>query len=654
MNPAQYTGLKDPCPATRSVAAHTSASASAPTAQPAVGLRQPGANPSGWSDGLLELFLRHVDRADLASCRSVCRSWHEAGASDSLQLDCFLNGWQPRALQPLLQAAARQLPPTASLVEVRRCLYRLIQERLQAPRFSARHLTVVEEPSMSESVDELRFSPDGQFAAMSFYGTGGWADELQYCCSLYSMRAGQFHREYHCVQNLPLQGLLFGADSRSLQAVDTSGQLHEWQCCSDGHWQAREPVPLGPPAAHKVLASPDGSRLALVDAGTDPRDSRIYLHQPVVFLLDKTDSGDWTTTWQWRCPRPFLRTGCRELADLCFSDDSRVFVFTAAPHVFVCQRRHERWTLQPLDAVCDLHDQATLLAPDGKTLAVYDKLDGSYSCPPRANIEVWQQDEQHQWAATGQYVCAVGSIGAGAMAFSPDSQQLVFPDDSGQDNCRLCLLSATDTGVFRRSATLQLPAVSDRPTSGLGFSRVKRLHFGATGAHLCAITHEGLHLWRRGAQREDWRPAGWVNEEDTAGARCGLGGLFLGGGAGGGGGVPGGQLSPDGSHCVLFGDRRGRCSVWGPDHSGRYRKKVSIEPGRRLYKVQFTPDASQLLLAFEGDFVSQGRRAPSGLACLTLVPEPDSASDRETGSGAQPPQTDAGFQTAERTVQQAL
>ena len=251
MNPAQYTGLKDPCPATRSVAAHTSASASAPTAQPAVGLRQPGANPSGWSDGLLELFLRHVDRADLASCRSVCRSWHEAGASDSLQLDCFLNGWQPRALQPLLQAAARQLPPTASLVEVRRCLYRLIQERLQAPRFSARHLTVVEEPSMSESVDELRFSPDGQFAAMSFYGTGGWADELQYCCSLYSMRAGQFHREYHCVQNLPLQGLLFGADSRSLQAVDTSGQLHEWQCCSDGHWQAREPVPLGPPAAHR-------------------------------------------------------------------------------------------------------------------------------------------------------------------------------------------------------------------------------------------------------------------------------------------------------------------------------------------------------------------------------------------------------------------
>ena len=220
--------------------------------------------------------------------------------------------------------------------------------------------------------------------------------------------------------------------------------------------------------------------------------------------------------------------------------------------------------------------------------------------------------------------------------------------------CACCRRQTRVSSGARRR--LQLPAVSDRPTSGLGFSRVKRLHFGATGAHLCAITHEGLHLWRRGAQREDWRPAGWVNEEDTAGARyglSGLGGLFLGGGAGGGG-VPGGQLSPDGSHCVLFGDRRGRCSVWGPDHSGRYRKKVSIEPGRCLYKVQFTPDGSQLLLAFEGDFVSQGRRAHRVWPALTLVPEPDSANATETGSGAQPPQTDAGFQTAERTLQQAL
>ena len=602
------------------------------TASPVDDRSLPGAELSCGSDPLLGLFLRHLVPADLEQCSSVCRHWYSASCADSLQVDGFLNAWQPRQRQQLLQAAARHSDspepragalrewlPAEPAVSLRRRLYRLMQQRLKASAFSPRSLIVATEPPRKGPVYKLLCSPDSRFVALSFYPwhTRGQDRDGQFFCSVYALAPGHLQCEQHLAHEHRLHYWRFAADSLSLQAVDAAGQWHEWQRTCEGRWLARAPLPLGPQAADRVTASPDGDRLAVVDDGTDPHDLSRPIRQPVLYLLDRTASGDWTCSWQWRCPRSLLRTGCAGLADLCFSDDGQVCVFTAAPHVFVCPRRGDSWSLQFLDTACARKNSA-VLAPDGKALALYDN-SAVESCdhPPGAAIEVWQPDELRHWHRTGTWACDSGGQDSCAMAFSPDSQRLVFPDRAGRERGQLCLLEAAGHGLFQRAARLEFPPGA--VVRGGTASAVTQLQFNATGARLLARTCGGLHIWRRAAGPQEWVAAGWL----TAG------------GPGEGGRVPEGRFSPDSFHCALWDRHEGQCSIWGPDHSGQYRKKVSIKPGAGLHQVQFTGDGSQLLLAFCGE-ASGGRPRPSGLACLSLVPEPQETADVTTTTGGRP------------------
>ena len=529
----------------------------------------------------------------------------------------------------------QQAGASASAVEPGRSLStRLIQEQLGSARLSLHSLTSVEEPDLGNTVDELCFSPDNRFLALSFcLGRVGDLTATPFRCRIYSLEEGQLRQVYQGGHGQPLRGLHFGANSRSLHAVDGAGQLHEWRPQDNGRWKVQEAISLCPPAANQVLLSPGGDQLAVVDDGRDAANFHSLVRQPVLSVLGLTAAGDWSLQYQWRCPRSFLHTNCYKLAPVSFSDDSQVLLFTAAPHVFICQRSHDLWTLQSPDAVCDAVDEAPQLAPDGKALALFVRHEGQvFPTVRRTEIELWQPDQQRQWQMTGTYACGTALFcGSCAMAFSPDSQQLVFPDATGQQSGRLCLLQRSATGTFEKSASLEFPAGSTG--SGFGALSANALRWNATGTRLMAEVAGGLQLWCRGSQSADWVAAGWLTE---AGTRDNSQGQLLGFGIGGdvheGGNASfSGQFSPDGVHCALFDTWQGHCSIWGPDSSGQYRRQVSVWQGAGLARGQFTADGSQVLLAFRGGLFGP-QKGPSGLACLSLVPESEDqagATDQE-------------------------
>ena len=210
---------------------------------------------SNWSDSLLELVLERLSLADLARCSKVCHQWCRVASDSRLRARALLRCLPPWQKNTMLQAAAcsqqiltlwcdrlaegsparqaleSQLAQRLSPVAIS---YVLLQHRLGTGQFdpdSLHRLTF-----RDFRLRDLVISPDGQYLACTTRPDDGWVSD-SLCLQIYRYDAGQWQPAGQFDCSSYFYGLMFRDDSRTLQCVDGTGRLHQWQE-SAGRWQS--------------------------------------------------------------------------------------------------------------------------------------------------------------------------------------------------------------------------------------------------------------------------------------------------------------------------------------------------------------------------------------------------------------------------------
>ena len=563
-----------------------------------------------WPDFFLELVLCWLRPCDLARCSRVCRQWYRVAGSVELQARSFSRTC-PRLQQQWLQQAqdaegvrqslaswcerlawgSHQRTQLEELVirglSFRGFFYVLLQHRLCAERFAdSRHDTA---DAGRGRVRQLVCSPDSRYLAASLFLS--LADNTM-SVRLWQHRPGAgleavgvFHSESW------LDGLMFSADSRSLQAVDGRGQLQFWQRLACGFWQQAAPRPLCRQPVLRVICSPDRHHLALVSATA------------VTLSVWLTGQG-WQQQWHWtwnHSPQSSAPVSC------VFSEDGRCFFFLSGSTLMACHRVDARWHMQPLHFSFPIQARP-VTDPGGRWLALGLVTGGVFDAPEafasgERHVQLYRLEDTGRWQFVTSRPCWDNRRHAFPLAFSPDGQLLALPDDSVRED-RLCLLSTRSPRNGRRGLAIGRPGwMRERVPGVLAFQ------FSPAGHCLAATTLSSVHIWQRQGARD------WVAQRSLM--------MFSAQGLQG----RGFAFSPDGHHDAFV--DQGVLHVWGTGRDGRRREKLRWLNRVSVRCFTFTPDATRLVAICCP--APSRRDSIYQLHCLTLVPEEALADTLGTG-----------------------
>ncbi len=584
----------------------------------------PGHNLALWSAPLLELVFRHLNLDDLVRCGQVCQQWHWATSDQELRAHCFLQAFTPWQRQQMIQAldagqayrylshwcgspAAGATQPTAlaHLAELglsdRGVGLALLHSRIQTDRFSASGLATL--AYRDTRIVNLISSPNGRYlAVLTLRHESVWSQS--YRCLLvyrYDTRPLEPVGEF---SQLPLIfGLRFSADSRRLQGIDKSGQLHRWHeldgvwHCLDSHGLSSRPVDI-------AVASPDGRCLAIEDSGRS------------LSLLREEEPGIWELhyLWQWKPGqvRP-LTLASHRAYPMKFSDNSQSFLFVVGWEAFVCRRTSTGWqahhfaieVTQPADAS---------LSPDGRLVALCSTRRGPRQYPGEQfiGLHLYRLDPQQRW----QRVLSRDSHTLARrfpVSFSPNNQWLAFAD--GMDAAAGLRLLRTGAADLKK-APLVLPYGQAAALATAEQRALMSVCFSANSRYLTVCL--GARVIFYGNNR-GWSPLLWIPAPLEEPVRA--------------------VFAPDGYHCALAMGFEGEVSVWGMLDTGNggqcYLRKHVVHQGSRLESLLFSPDGSRLVVGSvrhrdnPDDHAGADPVFSSRLSCLHLLPRAPGETDRE-------------------------
>ena len=401
----------------------------------------------------------------------------------------------------------------------------------------------------------------------------------------------------------------FGADSRSLSAVDCQGRWRRWSLDGEAHWRPVDSPALDLAAVNKATFSPDGRTLVL-DALTEAS------------LFCESTQGDWHKQWHKAADsrnlaywhqflwQPVLRRPAM------FCGKSQHVLFKQDGDLILLHRDGKSWSRVALEGEDDFYRQAAnqVLSPCSRWLALaFWGKDGV----PRAgwtrlplSVGLWRFSAHQGWrlwrrqsGITGQ--CA-SSMGPWPLVFSPDSEYLAFQQHREHDETQVCLLPVSDHRV--QTQPQLLPIRQTDFGSGLRLScDVVGLYFSANSRFLAAVAGMGISLWQRDPLHH-WSCVARISNpriDSDIQIACSPHDIRL-------------AFSPDGFHCAWALGDSGDLAIWGATAAGGYVKKLQVSLGARVERLLFMPEGGRVLAASVGPAQGEGRAAQ--LTCLTLGP----------------------------------
>jgi len=600
----------------------------------ASGLVPVGRAPSCWPELVLDGIFRCLDMDTLVICRRVCRRWYQVADSSGLQALCLMRScpafhrrqwvavaagslgrqqlafWsghsEPGGSRPaaLAAAVAPQVPSQVNCAHATELFHAVTRTLLRAERFSLVCAEATQDLSLVQ--DLVACSPDAGFLAMKVSAPAGQSMTL----SVWQRReAGGLRRVGQAGHGHAISCLFFGADSRRLQIVEARGQMATWEPDASGVWQRVGGTVLCDEPVSRASFSADRQYLALVSG-------------ELVFLFTVTASGSWQRQYSW-CWR---RSGWRcvlwreglvqtPLHNLSFDNAGRRLLLTSwgfggsQAEVLVCSREVAGWKEQGVnaDSLSNPLHNGVAMAPDGDLLAMVSLQRMGSEVP--FCMRLWRFDDRQGWCAGIAHPCRADRTDRQfPLAFSPDSRWLGFACSQGLGDASLCVVPVT--GSARGQCPLVLAVVPQAQERGdepgaVHYSAhcclIESLEFSVTGRFLVVLSTTGMGIWRYSGS-QGWDRLWW---RDCMGdvVRCEL---------------PRVAFSPDTYHCAFSQGAQGEVSIWGPGSGGSYIRKGRWVAGREVYRLAFTPDATQLLVLARGErpeafFVSR-------LTCLSLMP----------------------------------
>ncbi|MCY4473296.1 MAG: F-box protein [Kistimonas sp.] len=597
----------------------------------------PGQDLSRWPAELLEQILGYLDPFDLVRASGVCRHWFQVARAPRLQAHCFKHAadrlaqtWPPHCRQPLQQALTqgpgrqrlalwcddlgRHLalgPAMTSLVTGQNwsspmLFYALVQQMLQARSLQWRfdpvychadhwHYGNMRGAPAPGTTEPVLYSPDSNHLVLRH-------ETPDYTNALWGLRIwrhssdGLYMTGGCTLSAAPLpHGVTFSADSQQLLAVECLGRMRTWTWTDQppeppppSHWQPSGTSRLCHARVTAVKFSPDASCLALQSHGN------IQLFT----VPANADAGQWQAcvTRQW-CSPALSQMQMREPDVMQFSADSRHFLFVNT-NCFIFGCHAGRWQCQRLwqQDRCYLIDSAVLSA-QGDWLALASIPQTDPSAPqPQHNIELWQRTQDRQWRFSQLLHCS-DTWHKLALAFSPDGQQLVFPDNFKTGKPGVTVMSRRSGADWKPGARLHChPSLQESSCD----TEIFRLAYSAQGRYLAASTYAGIQLWQYDAGL--WTSVTWI---DNSGCTLPLTDPLL-------------VFAPDGNHCAASTGTRETVSIYGPGPDGNYRKKMQFSDGHTLYQLQFAPGGLHLLVSF---LWHEGVTERHGMHILRLEPD---------------------------------
>ena len=372
--------------------------------------------------------------------------------------------------------------------------------------------------------------------------------------------------------------------------MESRGRLTGWAPDSAGLWQPAVASILCHSLIHQAACSPDRRSLAIESDGVVS-----ILRQGASRLWKQECRWAWRTS-PWRCL--LWREGLVQshLGRLFFSHDGRQLLLSsqgfagAQGEVLTIRREKGGWREQGVSVshrTNPLHNGA-VMSPDGSWLVLVSLQEHqSGGREYRFLMTLWRSQPQHNWFPVISATCWSDSTTRQfPQAFSPDGQSLACPHR--QDATHSCLAVFSAAG---RPPWSEPPVVLNLkpPQQGVappgGFGPVRALEFSITGRYLAALCSGGLVVWQRD-RHQQWQPLHrlWNTHEGLAGGRRQ-------------GGVPRLCFSPDGHHWAEALGERGEVCIRGPAGSGQPLCKMRWVAGRIVRQLQFTPDATGLLVS---------------------------------------------------------
>ena len=300
-----------------------------------------------------------------------------------------------------------------------------------------------------------------------------------------------------------------------------------------------------------------------------------------------------------------------------FSADSRhCLVLNDGSKTFVFDWNKERWQVQPIrdgEGHWWSWQSTSLLAPGGGWLALgITRWAEDFGKGLHEEIDLWRYGPDHhkdgktRWHFFESIVCP-GPAGERelALAFSPDSRQLAWPERLENGVAGVALRRWSEAGGWQLAARLQIGPGLEVPhrRCAMSWHPLERsdvfcLEYNAHGDVLAAVTGGGVQLWR--LADGFWTPAIWIENlsEEVK---------------------PVLRFAPDGYHCALANGRVGEVSLLGPDPEKRtsYRAKAAWTHWKKVVELLWAPDGSRLALGNIASCCS----SPSVLNFLAIEPD---------------------------------
>jgi len=593
-----------------------------PTGEPMMP-QAPTQDISRWPCELLEMILQHLDPGDLRRAGQTCRRWYQTACQHRLRLRSFIRTYPLHYRRQLTQTLDadqaperlkswyQQLSPATAQ---RKELEWLASTKLSAHAFfhaltqqllcATRILCEDSKIRIFCRHFSLHASPDGKALLTQDKPPGAGPAG---CLKIWRQSADGLHKAAGYPLDNHLHGLTFSADSRKLLALNQAGQLLTWQQLAPPGWQLSAVQNLCREPVQRAQFSPDARSLA-VQFDTS------------LLMFDETVPNLWRQNGQARWSDNCL-PGSVGPETLSFSGDGRHALHVNRRVVVVFDRRDTAWVAQHIDQdrVPSIFKRGEL-SPSGDWLAIAQ---GSLhspsamawtSCKSYA-IALWcHSDENQSWHFASQSWFVATGMGC-PMAFSPDGRHLAAPDRLDNGNVCLALLSLTRNGTLIKSCKLQLGPGIQRPSL---LSGIYALNFSSHSRCLAATAAAGMQLWQWLAG--SWQTSVWIENKEEYGS-----------------GNPSFAFSSDGWHCAVSTGTLGHISIHGPGPGGQYQTKMQITQGDAINHMQFTPDASRLL-------ISCRHRPPLSynyVSLLHLVPTTGTAACDRAAARAAAPKPDA-------------